>query len=64
VINTENFFIKTFLQWRRDIEGNGTVLCFPGTAGLWQRMLLPWNTRDSRNEKNYMILFVLNDELT
>ena len=23
----ENVSIKTFVQWRRDIKGNGTVLC-------------------------------------
>jgi len=41
VMNTENVSIKTFLQWRRDIKGNGTVLCWPTTAGLWQGMPLP-----------------------
>jgi len=37
-MNTENVSIKTFLQWRRDIKGNGTVLCSPTTTGLWQGM--------------------------
>jgi len=37
-MNTENVSIKTFLQWRRDIKGNGTVLCSPNTAGHWQGM--------------------------
>ena len=42
--------IKTFLQWRRDIKGNGTVLCSPTTAGLWQGMPLPWNTSDRKKK--------------
>ena len=63
-MKTENVYIKTFLQWRRDIKGNGTVLCSPTTAGLWQGMPLPWNTKDKQNGKNYMILCVLNNELT
>ena len=50
VMNTENVSIKTFLQWRRDIKGNGTVLCSPTTAGLWQGMPLPWNTSDMQDE--------------
>jgi len=40
-----NVSIKIF-QWRRDIKGNGTVLCSPTAAGLWQGMPLPWNTSD------------------
>jgi len=32
-------------------QGNGTVLCSPTTAGLWQWMPLPWNTSDRQNEK-------------
>ena len=64
VVNSENVSIKTFLQWRRDIEGSGTVLCLPTAAGLWQGMSLPWNTSDRQNQKYYMILFVLNNELT
>ena len=65
VMNMEKVSIKTFLQWRRDIKRNGTVLCSPTTAGLWQGMPLPWNTSDGQNEqKNYVILFVLNNELT
>jgi hypothetical protein len=56
--------MKTFLQWRRDIKRNGTVLYSPTTAGLWQRIPLPWNTSDRQNKKNFMILFVLNNELT
>jgi hypothetical protein len=55
----ENVSIKTFLQGRRAIKGNGTVLCSPTTAGLWQ----PWNTSDRQNKKKYMILFILNNEL-
>jgi len=63
-MKTENVSIKIFLQWRRDITGNRTLLCSPSTAGLWQGMPLPWNTSDRQNEKkNYMILFVLNNEL-
>jgi hypothetical protein len=42
---------ETFLQWRRDIKGHGTVLCSP-TAGLWQGMpLLPWNISNRQNGK-------------
>jgi len=51
MMNMENVPIKTFLQWRRDIKGNGTVLCLLTTAGLWQGMPLPWNTSDRQNEK-------------
>jgi len=60
-MNMKNVSIKTFLQLRRDIKGNGTV---PTTAGLWQGMPLPWNKRDRQNGKKYMILFALNNELT
>jgi len=49
VINTENVSIKTFLQWSRDMKGNGTVPCSATTAGLWQGMFLPWNTRERQN---------------
>jgi len=35
--------IKTFVPWRGDIKGNGTVLCSPTTVGFWQGMPLPWN---------------------
>jgi len=63
-MNTENISIKTFLQWRRDIKGSGTVLCSPTAAGLWQGMPLPWNASDRQNGKNHVILFVLNNELT
>jgi hypothetical protein len=41
-------------------KGNGTVLCSPTTAGLWQGMPRPGKKR----KKNYKILFVLNNELT
>ena len=67
----ENVSTKSFLQWRRDNKGNGTVLCSPTTAGLWQGMPLPWNRSDRQNEKKEkkkkkekknMILFVLNNE--
>jgi len=51
MMNTENVSIKTFLQWRRDIKGNGTVLCSQTTAGLWQVMPLPWDTNDRQNGK-------------
>ena len=64
VMNTDNVSIKAFLQWRRDMKANGTVLCSPTTAGLWQGMPLPWNTSDRQNEKKKVILFVLNNELT
>jgi len=49
MVNTENVSIKTFLLYRRDIKGNGTGLCWPTTAGLWQGMPLPWNTSDRQN---------------
>jgi len=70
-MNTENVSIYTFLQWRRGIKGNGTVLCSPTTVGLWQGIPLPWNASDMQNEggggnthtHTNMILFVLNKEL-
>jgi len=49
VMNTENVSIKTFLHWRRDIKGNGTVLCSSTAVGLWQGLSLPWNTSDRQN---------------
>ena len=64
MMNTENISTKTFLQLRRDIKGNGSVLCWPTTAGLWQGMSVPWNTSDKQNGGGTMILFVLNNELT
>jgi len=48
MMNKENVSIKTFLQWRRDIKGNGTGLCSPTTVGLWQGMSLPWNISDRK----------------
>ena len=51
MMNTENVSVKTFLQWRRDIKGNGTGLCSPTTAGLWQMMPLPWIRSDRQNKK-------------
>jgi len=48
-MNTENISIKNFLQWRRDIKGNGTVVPSPTTAGLWQGMPIPWNRSDRQN---------------
>jgi len=59
-MNSENVSIKTFLQWRRDIKGNGTVLCCPTAAGLGQGMPITWNTNDKR-KKEYVILFELNN---
>jgi len=50
MMNTE-VSIKTFLKWRRDVKGNGTGLCSPTTAGLWQGMSLLWNTSDRQNKK-------------
>jgi len=47
----ENVSIKTFLQWSRDIKGNGTVLCSPTTPELWKGIPLPQNTSDRQNEK-------------
>ena len=43
---------------RRDMKGNGTVLCSPTTAGLWQGMPLPWNTSDRQDEKKKKSDFV------
>jgi len=76
-MNTENVSINTFLQWRRDIKGNETVLCSSTTAGLWHGMPLQWNTSDRQNgekkqnrkktqnkKKTLVILFVINKELT
>jgi len=64
-MDTENVSTKTFRQWRRDIKGNGTAICSPTTAGLWQGMTLPWNTSDRQNgEEKQMIFCVLNNELT
>jgi len=54
VMNMKNVSINTFLQWRRDIKGNGTVLCSPTTAGLWQGMSLSWNASDRQNDKKYI----------
>jgi hypothetical protein len=31
-MNKENVSVKTFLHWRRDKKGNGTVLYSPTTA--------------------------------
>jgi hypothetical protein len=56
----ENVSIKTFLQWRRDIKGNGTVLCWT----LARDAPTMEYKRQAKLKKNYMILFVLNDELT
>ena len=64
VMKTESVSIKTFLQWRRDIKADGTVLSSQTTAGLWQWMPVPWNTSERQNEKKKIILFVLNNELT
>ena len=54
------------------MKGNGTVLCLPTTAGLWQGMPLPWNTSDrqsggekkKKEKKEKVISFALNNELT
>ena len=56
----ENVSINTFLQWRSDIEENGTVLWSPTAVGLWQELPLSWNASDRQKK----ILFVLNNELT
>jgi len=62
--------MKTFLQWRRDIKENGTVLCLPTTAGLWQGLPVHRNTSNRQNENGNeneggggRIMFVLNNEL-
>ena len=39
-------------------------MCSPTSAGLWEGMPLEWNTSDRQNEKEKLILFVLNNELT
>jgi hypothetical protein len=63
-MNTENISIKTFIQRGSNIKGNDTVLCSPTAAGLWQEMSLPWNRSARQKKENYMIFFVLNNELT
>jgi hypothetical protein len=50
-MNMENVSINTFLQRKRDIKENGTVLCSPIIVGLWQGMPLPWNASDRQNGK-------------
>jgi hypothetical protein len=50
-MNIESVSIKTFLQRRRNIKGNGTVLCSLTAAGLWQVMLVPQNASDRGEEK-------------
>jgi hypothetical protein len=62
-MNTVKVSIKILLQSRRDIKGNGNVLCSPTAAGLWQGMPQPWNTIDRQNEKQLRD-FELNNELT
>jgi len=64
-MNTENISINTFLQWRKDIKVNGTVLCSPTAAGLWQGMPLPRKTSNRQNKnKQKKKDFALNNELT
>jgi len=48
VMNIENFSINTFLQWRRDITENGTVLCSPTAVGLWQGMQATGKTKEKK----------------
>jgi hypothetical protein len=64
-IQKEKVSIKVFLRWRRDIKGNGTVLCSPTTAGLWQRDAPTMEyKRQAKRQKKYIIFFVLNNALT
>ena len=53
MMNMENVSNKTFLQWRRDIKGNGTGLCSLTTAGLRQGMFITWNTSDRQNGEKH-----------
>ena len=59
-------FHQDFLQWRRDMKGNRTVLCSPTTADFGNGC--PYHgiqaTGKTGKKKNYKILFVLNNELT
>jgi hypothetical protein len=57
-MNTENVSIKTFLQYKRDIKRNGTVLYSPTAAGLRQGTSLPWNTGNRQNGKKKLNDFV------
>ena len=61
----ENVSINTFLQWRRDIKGNGTLLCSPTTGDFGKGC--PYHgiqVTGKTKKKKYVILFVLNNELT
>jgi len=53
-----------FLQWRRDIKGNGNVLCSLTTAGLGKECPYHGIQATDKTKKNYIIMFVLNNELT
>jgi hypothetical protein len=57
-------FHQDISQCIRDIKGNGTVLCSPTTAGLWQGCPDHGIQATGKTKKNYVILFVLNYELT
>jgi len=50
-------FFKTFLQWRRDIKRNGTVLCSPTAAGLWQGMSCRGIQATDKTEKKGFCFF-------
>jgi len=64
-VNDEHgeFSIKTFLQWRRDIKGSGTVLCSPTTAGLCKGCPYHGIKATGKTEK-YKDFVLLNNELT
>jgi len=59
-MNMENVSIKTFLEWRRNMKENGSVLCSPTTAGLSARdaPTMEYKRQAKRQKK------VLNNELT
>jgi hypothetical protein len=59
----ENVSIKTFLQWRRDIKENGTVLCSSNTDGLGKGCPYHGIKATGKTERK-KILFVLNNYLT
>jgi len=61
MMDTENVSTKTFLQWRKDIKGNGTAICSPTTAGFWQGMTL---ATVKTGRKKHIIFCVLSNELT
>ena len=58
--NGEHFH-QDISSMERRYQGKWNCVCSPNTAGLWQEMPIH---SDRQNEKNYMILFVLNNKFT